>query len=402
MRWQSASPWHWLVQFGRRLTRRRCGRSNQFDAQATHNRQLAMRYLAASEACDDLADALRRDAPVAAEHALQRVMQIDPQHPRLIELRAIEALHRVRPDEAMAMLEALPRPTARQKLLLQLVRCQADQKALAHLELAEWSHSDRCPPQARVLLAMLDMELGDFDAARAALRRNDRHTSDPVTHQMLALLGVVEDMPECVRGATSVLVHTFGHQPLVRCWLTALGLSDDDDLQHPPMEMIDQLAVELLSRPQTIAALVEAQRYEPDAGRIELLRRAIQRIVADLTDPLPAVEALAELAFMADQPDDAARWVRRGLKLSPYSAKLALLRNRLGPIADREADDGGLLSVLRRAADAHPTYPDLQQALIAQYQQQGLGHLAAQHVRQWAQKQPDHPLVRKALEDLAA
>ena len=80
---------------------------------------------------------------------------------------------------------------------------------------------------------------------------------------------------------------------------------------EPSHELVERLTEQLAARPQLAPTLVRALREEPNAPRIRLLRRALVRLVDTLTQPMAAIESLADLAEIAGDRDDAARWARR-------------------------------------------------------------------------------------------
>jgi lipopolysaccharide biosynthesis regulator YciM len=99
--------------------------------------------------------------------------------------------------------------------------------------------------------------------------------------------------------------------------------------------------------------------------------------------------------------DDARRWANRGLQLEPMNVKLALLLDRIG-VAPDQSQAFDLTAALRRAATAHPDYPDVQRALIFNYQRLGRLEDARRHARSWLDRAADHPLARRTYSELAA
>lgn len=350
--------------------------------------------------CDAIETALKSHQLADARRWIDRGMELFPTNPRLIELRAWHALLTGRADLASQWLGELSDPTPRQKLFLQLVRCQAGLRALAHLELNEWSREPDCPQEARVLLAWLDLQAGEIQSAQQVLHRNMKLNPDAETCRLLILLDFSEDMPHAARHAAGLLLHAYSHHPRIAWWLMSMGLMDQAGVSLVPVEMIGQLADELLARPELIPSLAAAIKRSGKRGRIELLRRSIGRIVDRLDDAPPALQALAELCLAAGDEDDARRWIRRGLRINPQSAAFALLLDSLPD--DPGADEDHPLVALRRAQQAHPGYPDLRRALILRCRHHGLMDLARQQSELWITEQPNHPLARKTAGEIAA
>ncbi len=364
----------------------------------------AGRYVAASAAARAARAAIEAGDLDDAQDTIQFGLIDDPQHATLHELSAWCQLIEGRADLAVESLSRDARNVARRRLLLNVARCQSAQKQAAHLDLLAWNREERCPTEARLLLAILEAEAGNREAARAILTESLQHDADTLTCQMLVLLEL-EDETKAIPNSRSVnlLAHAFSHDAAVDRWITSLELPAPAALPDVPLEMIDQLAAQLLQRPDVIPTLVVAQRHAEQPHRVELLRRALGRIVWDLEHPLPAVEALGELSLLAGQYDDARRWVRHGLRDQPFSASLALMLDRIDRTApDSATDTAATLHNLRVASHANSQYADLRRALILRYDSEGLRHLAQRHAQAWLANQPDHPLARKTLAELAA
>jgi tetratricopeptide (TPR) repeat protein len=359
----------------------------------------AIRHLVIDEATTAIHRALeRRDHP-AAERAIAQALRIDAASPRLAELRAWYHLDLNQPQVALDILDAVPRPSPQLKLLLQLVRSLAGAKARAHLALNSWARHRDCPPAARVLLAALDAEAGHTGEALAVLNTDPELAADPRACCLQILLEGSRDVSQAARRAGAILLRRFGRHQHVTRFLDSLDLARRSDATVP-IEMIGQLAEELLDQPQVIESLVVAQQCHPQPLRIELLRRAIARIVDQLAEPIAALEALALLGYLAGDHDEAMRWVRRGMKIAPMNVRLALLADEL----ERGTTDASpeLSTTLRHLAEAHPGYPDLQRALIHRYHRRNNRDAALRHLAQWQHAQPDHPLAQRTRQELAA
>ncbi len=357
-----------------------------------------LRYLVADEACSAAEHALRCRNLSSAEEALARDMSIDPTHPRLLELYAWYYLDTNQADKACTTLESMSDMTARARLLLQLVRLQTGGKAMAHLELNQWSRQRDCPAAARVLLAALDIEAGHVAEARAVLSSQPALASDPQACRLLILMDLAQDLPLAARRAAHILLRRFARHEHASRFLVGLGLADQLDESALPIEMIDQLAGELLEKPEVIRSLAVAQQCRPERLHIELLRRAIGRIVDQLPQPIEALESLAMLAELAGDMDEARRWAQRGLSIAPMNATLALIQEH-ATVATEEATQA--TDDLRRVADAFPQYPDVQRAMVLHYHRLGMKASAQRVLRRWL-TQSDDPLAIRTREELAA
>ena len=361
----------------------------------------ARRLAAATDACRDLRIALWTGDVERAARAIRKGLAGDAAHPEFIELRAWYALQAGCTDQALEVLEKYARPTARLKLLTQAMRCLAGRKAQAHLELSQWARQDDCPTLGRVLLAWLDLEADQPEHAAAALQRNLARGLDPMTGQLQVLVDLAQELPEATREAAERLLHQAGHDPSTRRFLGSLSLTETAS-KHIPLETVEQLAAELIGEPQLIPTLVRAQQINPQSSQIDLLRRSLARVVSDLDAPYVAIEALAELAVVADDADDARRWIQRGLQEQPFSARLAILLDNLPN--DESEPKAGLrpLDVLRRAAGAEPTYPDLRRRLILRHHQAGYHQAARHQAGNWLDAEPSNDLARMTWREGAA
>ncbi|MHB1158157.1 MAG: tetratricopeptide repeat protein [Phycisphaerales bacterium] len=344
-----------------------------------HPHVQAIRYLVVREACEAAFAALARNDIAPAQRLVEHARGLDPAHPDVIRARALIALQTNQPLLAVDLLERDNSSLASMRLLLQLARLQAGRREAAHLDLHAWSRLESCPPQARQLLAWLELQSADTHAARAALQRNLRHQLDPAGIQMLWLIDRQTGLRDTARQFAAVMAHRLPHHEPTRAFQRLMGLGDRVPTLVP-VEMIDQLAAELLDQPDVIASLVAAQKCRMQSQRVELLRRALARIVDDLPQSLDAVVALAELSLLADDADDARRWAQRGLRADPYHAKLALIlddaeRRAPAPISSKprqsESFPGASAALgssearpaLRRVADRYPDYRDVRAAL---------------------------------------
>ncbi len=399
----------WTARITRALARwgsRRARRRPRVDPprRREHSHLRTVRELLAAEACGQARLALARHDDHTAQRQLDHAAGICATHPQVVELRARLALDAGDPAAALAALERLARPNARHRMLMQFARLQTGRRAMAQLDLHEWSRQANCPPAARVLLAWLFWQDGAADAARATLRRRPELEHDAQALQLRLLIELDANHANAADRVANRLRLRHGHDPQVRRFLHTLHGPAPDERAMPTLAMIDELAGDLARRPRLIPTLVVAQRHRPNAGRIELLRRAMARIVDDLADPTDALAALAELAHLAGDADDARRWARRGLRRRPYAARLALLLDELADAEPAESPQSGPppVAILRQVAQTHPDYADVQHRLVMRYHRLGLGELARRQLGRWRRRRPADPLAQRTQRELAA
>jgi len=279
---------------------------------------------------------------------------------------------------------------------------QSGQLAAAELELHEWQRRDDCPPQARALLIALLARRGADNDALALLHHEDADTHLPLQRLYVALLTVTE-FNEAAKRRTMRLHHSFGDQSDVAAWIKYMRPPGASHIDVPPDAAVDHIAADLFETPEVIPSLVAAQKCEPDDDTIRLLRQALARIERDLADgadrSLMICRALAELALLAHDNDDARRWTHRGLRVDPTDAALALIiselddDDRIGPPAS---------VVLQRAVEAHPGYPDLRLAHIRRALRDGRADEARAQVDDWLRSEPLSSWAQHAEREVAA
>ncbi len=370
------------------------------EAQRT-TRISARRRLAVRQAIGEARLALSHHDTTAAQHAIARARTIDPANRQLPLLAAAAALRQGHAYQALHLVESADAQHAPTRLMANLVRLSAGQRYAAWLDLSDWAACDGCPPQARVLLAWLYCEEGRPDAAQRTLAEVDTE-HEPLARQLAMLIGMRHDGAAPTRRDMADLLHRFGDDPATEWFGRSLGLGRRRSSGEVPVNVVEQLADELLSEPGVIPTLVAAQRRRPEPDRVALIRRALVRIVDDLPEPIVAVEALAELSRLAADRDDALRWVQRGLNLAPYSAKLALMLDELERAGANDEPRISPRVALERVATLRPNWADVQHALAHRYNHDGLDTLAVEHLFRWLMREPGHPLATAALEELAA
>ena len=289
--------------------------------------------------------------------------------------------------------------------------CVTGRLAAAELELFDWHHEPAFPGEARVLLASLLSRRGQRNDSRAVLTRMPAAEleADAAALQSLACVFTQLDQPDSAARVTRRLHDQHANLPSIETWLSAIesapfaGTTETAAIPPVSPAQADQLAAELVAHPEVIPSLVAAQKIEPVANEIALLRLAINRATRDLQSEshrmLAVCHAMAELAVLAGDTADARRWAHRGLRINPYAATLAII---LGNIADDAAVGRPAAEVLREAAAANPSYPDLRAAHIRRERRDGHPEIARLHLDAWLRAQPTNSLARQLEQELAA
>ena len=282
--------------------------------------------------------------------------------------------------------------------------CVNGRRAAAELELFSWLRDPDAPPLAAVLLASWHWQRGESREALALLERQTRlrDTGDDATLRSLIALVIDSGINDLAEHLTWRLFREFGHDAAINDWIALMEPPGCRNLPVTSDSSVELVAGELLGNPQVIPTLVAAQRINKDAHTIALLRGALQRLMRDIDDErqlLNVYAALAELAMLAQDTDDARRWAHRGLKIEPYHAGLALVLSR---IDDDEQLGPRASTVLAGALNVHPKYPDLRAALIRREFRDGHVDVARRRLQQWLQREPNQPVALRLEQELAA
>ncbi|MEO1236462.1 MAG: hypothetical protein AAFX76_06700 [Planctomycetota bacterium] len=236
--------------------------------------------------------------------------------------------------------------------------------AEAELELHAWCRRGG-PPAARVLLAALLARRDDFAAAREVLgqpQRTQPQAMDPAQAKLAVAVLLRSGLDDEARRLSAWLYHLHGHDPDVAQWVTLMDVPGLTELPAVPDATVERLTDELAADPEVVPSLVYATKHAPRTKPISLLRAAIARATARFEgEPVmeQLTQALAELAMLAGDEDDARRWAHRGLRINPFNAVLAML---LGQLEDDEAVGPPAAETLKRVALKFPHYPDVQAA----------------------------------------
>ncbi len=280
--------------------------------------------------------------------------------------------------------------------------------AYAELELFSWLREPDCPIQARIMLAAAWAVRGQNEKARSLLTHLPRPQIEQLIQshlgyaQLLLTLQTACDLTQAARRTLTLMDRAHGHDPQVRRWISAIDAPGRHDLPRWSPACVEQLACDLLGRLHLLPALVSAQKVAPDIDHMHLLRLAGQRLLRDVTSPrqqLTLSQAMAQLALLTGDSDDARRWAHRGLRIDPYCATLALV---LAQVRDEAVVGPPAITILAQVAEHHPQYPDVQAALIRRELHDGHPDNARLRLQRWMQRQPHQPLALKLAQELAA
>lgn len=313
-----------------------------------------------------LDQALRQRRAGYARRLAEIAIEFFPSHPRLIDLRARQLLMDGDADAALRTLEAVPHSQASLKMLALLCMVHAGRKPAAHLELHAWSRKGSCPLDARRLLAVLEHEIGNYDAAAAALEHNLSQIEDPASLRLLIAVALIRGDESQARALASRL-RFCGEAGMpggaLEAWLAQLGLEPVEVYAEPDPISVDNLAVELLGAEELIPSVVAAYAREAASPWAKLLARALERALPDLDDQLEAITCLARLWQALGDAAAARRWANRGLHLAPMSAPLAILLGQLSETstpASEVEERSRIVEIVTRVAKANPNWPDVQ------------------------------------------
>ena len=282
--------------------------------------------------------------------------------------------------------------------------CCNGQIAAVELDLYQWQRQSDCPAAARVLLAALLARRGENQEAFAVLLTSERKIieNDATSLQMLIALMIKVDLSEAAQLGAEQLHYQHGHLPVISAWLGAMQMPGNLQLSPVKDSTVKQLVADLMPQLTLLTSLVAAQKVNPRLEEVQLLQAAIAQIdrhVDESRQKFMLCQAMVELSELVGDHDEARRWGRRGLKIDPYSAALALLLSR---ISDDETVGPEVLEALSQSATAHPTYPDLRAALIRRQYADGQVEAAHIHLTKWLQEQPAQKLALQLRRELAA
>ncbi|MEM9915327.1 MAG: hypothetical protein AAF911_10220 [Planctomycetota bacterium] len=236
--------------------------------------------------------------------------------------------------------------------------------AEAELELHDWCRKD-APVEARVFLAALLARRDDLPAAREILgdpQRTQPQTMNAEQAKLAVAVLIGSGLEDSARRLAAWLYHLHGDNQAVAQWIAVMDVPGLTALPAVPDATVERLADELSAQPDTVPSLVYAMQHAPRTRPISLLRAAVARMTREFEGQkeMPRLtQALADLAYLIGDEDDARRWAHKTLRLEPYNASMALL---LGKLEDDEAVGPTAQQTLKRVAMKFPGYPDVQAA----------------------------------------
>ncbi len=278
------------------------------------------------------------------------------------------------------------------------------QTAGAELELFSVYRRAGCPASIKVALAGLLARRGRHKEALTVLKDVTPDHVGQCTHDQIRLklsLLMILGQTEQARDLGRAYHKTFGRDAAQ--WLRDMSVPGANEWPTYGPEPVEELAKELAVEPRAIPSLVYALQHRRDLETVRLLREAIRRIVPlfenDTRQMTMICRAIAELNELAGDHAQARRWAHRGLEEDPYCAPLALLINRL-------QDDGQTAlpprTVLMCVATQHPTYADVQAALIRREKAEGREEDAQRRLEQWLEREPYSPIALQLRGEVAA
>jgi len=293
---------------------------------------------------------------------------------------------------------------AERRRLDRLTRWCADGRlAAAELELHEWSRQRDCPSAARIMLASLMCRRGRSEDARAILRQCEAAAADPDAAMLRIATFIGGELTDAARREARQLHDAHGDRHEIARWLRTMSVPGSDQLPPVALATVDQLAEELIEQPRLIPSLVYAMKLQPKTREATLLRQAIARAARAFDGQrrmmVTICTAMAELALLLGDDDDARRWAHRGLRLDAYHAPLALV---LSKVPDDPALGEPAREVLARVSSKRPTWPDIKAALIRREAADGDAGRARMRIEHWLSTEPDSPIAHDLAQELAA
>jgi len=292
-----------------------------------------------------LADALDRAMEMGhwnhAHRLAETATRLSTEHPLLADRLARLRLSCGDAESAMALIDACGHSSASLRLLRNACLIQLGQKDEAHTDLYRWSKESTAPLDARLLLACLEWEAGDVQAAISALQRNLHHLNDSRSLEMLLMLTAsmgrrrqadtwARRLHECC-GALN-------HESDFAVLLGSLGLTRAPSTEEPAEVQVNALAMELLLAEPVIGALVEAQCRQTNQRTGKLLISAIENALPELSDPRAADMALTRLKTALQQEGAAESRTEREEDQIPSALSLARFLQQFPTDADRDVD----------------------------------------------------------------
>ncbi len=277
-----------------------------------------------------------------AERLADAAGRLAPDCARLSEQMARLRLTRGDAETALRIVEGCRTMPASLRLLRAVCLWLVGERIEVHLDLHRWSAKAAAPLDARLLLGLIELRLGDVDRSIEALQRNLRHLEDPRTLEALILVHLLNDRPDQADAWAQRLRcgrHLGDVAPEADPLLRSLGMPGLPDEAEPTQEHVANLAMELICFEPAIDVLVAAQHSRFHLPTVRLLAPAIAKALPDLNDASAGMHALARLSLLRGQRQEAKRWAERGLAQNPMSAPLAIMLRELSE-SDPQAPAG--------------------------------------------------------------
>jgi tetratricopeptide (TPR) repeat protein len=264
-----------------------------------------------------------------------------PDDPRLTRRLARLRLAQGDPEEALRIIESCRQGSAALDLLNAVCLLRVGRLADAHALLQRTARSPRTPPEAPLLLAMLEWRGGNLDDACAALLCQLQPEGSPDMLAMLTLLSLHRQQPEEARqwaGRLRSGMAGQAEQQPIDLMLRSLDLMSGPIPAAPSPRQARDLAAELAANEDAIPALAARQQRRADPATVRLLSAAIELALPRLADPGSACAALARLALARRDPEEALAWANRARDLKPMLASAALVIQECRELLQRNQD----------------------------------------------------------------
>ncbi|QQE12685.1 hypothetical protein JD969_04255 [Planctomycetota bacterium] len=287
--------------------------------------------------------------------------------------------------------------TDHQRLLRISVDCRNGEAARAEMALYAWLRDESCPATARVMLAAMWARRGKLEDAKEILQgvyEQEIETWRPSEVQLLISVLIACDLVDAAKRLGKALYKGYGQYEEIGKWLRTMSVPGSVELPYVSEKLVVRLAEQLAENLDVLGSLVYAQKHEPRAKSVLMLRHAMMRVVKGEmceTDELLCVVGLAELAMLAGDHRDVKRWAKRGLKIDPYHARLALLLSEIEQTYAENVARKHLAAVARK----HPHYPDVRSALIRQKFADGKTESAKRKLDNWLKYDPASMLAQQ-------
>lgn len=261
-----------------------------------------------------------------AERIVRSALRLGEQTtPQLIERIARLRLIQGHPDTALQVIDIGCDETNSLRMLRIVCQTLVGLRLDAHVELHRWSQHNTCPLEARCLLALLDAEMGQTDDALRELHKNIRQLDDPQTFELMVLLAAScgrRDLAARWTGRLSSIIQSREAKLSPQLLAESLDLPIRQSIVITN-EDVESLAGELVVNEPIIPALVTAQELEPETSVAELLYRAIEHALPELSQRDAALESLVRLALALDERGHAAKWVEAAIDENRITASMA-------------------------------------------------------------------------------